>query len=207
MNIKENNNSNNSSLKEETLQKIDELIINTIQEKPKIIDGWTKGRWIDYIENTLSKYTIYDIKQLNISLYEKSTDSLKTNPAESHYNPKTKTYYVYDNRNNKWNFIPEKEKNKAIKKREITERINTSIETENYNFNKWNLEQWKEYIKSMEKDTPNNLSKIIKEYLGIQPTEAKLVQSINLYYIYDEKKDYWYFLNEEEYSEICKYFM
>ena len=58
MNIKENNNSNNSSLKEETLQKIDELIINTIQEKPKIIDGWTKGRWIDYIENTLSKYCL-----------------------------------------------------------------------------------------------------------------------------------------------------
>ena len=207
MNMKENNNSNNSSLKEETLQKIDELIINTIQEKPKIIDGWTKGRWIDYIENTLSKYAIYDIKQLNISLYEKSTDSLKTNPAESHYNPKIKMYYVYDNRNNKWNFMPEKEKNKAIKKRDITEKINTSIETENYNFNEWNLEQWKEYIKSMGEETPNNLSEIIKECLGIQPIEAKFVKSISLYYIYDEKKDYWYFLNEEKYSEICKYFM
>ena len=103
--------------------------------------------------------------------------------------------------------MPEKEKNKAIKKRDITEKINTSIETENFNFNEWNLEQWKEYIKSMVKETPNNLSEIIKECLGIQPIEAKFVKSISLYYIYDEKKDYWYFLNEEEYSEICKYFM
>ena len=203
----ENYNDNNSSLKEEALQKINEIIINIIQEKPKIIDGWTRGRWIDYIKNTLSKYTIYDISKLNISLYEKLTDSLGTNPTESHYNFDIDMYYVYDNKNNKWSFISEKEKNKAIKKREITEIINTSIETENHKFTNWNLAQWKEHIKSMVEETPDNLSEIIKECLGIQPIEAQLVKSINLYYVYDKKKEYWSFLNEEKYSEICQYFM
>ena len=90
------------------------------------------------------------------------------------------------------------------KKEEIKNLIGTSLEVENYRFSKWELYQWKIYIKSKIKNTPTwiGLSTIIEEYLGIEPNEAKFITTVNKYYVFNKVKNYWDFVEKEKHENL-----
>ena len=90
------------------------------------------------------------------------------------------------------------------KKEEIENLIGTSLEVEKYRFSKWELYQWKTYIKSKVKNTPTwiGLSTIIEEYLGIEPNEAKFITTINKYYVFNKVKNYWDFVEKEKHEKL-----
>ena len=92
------------------------------------------------------------------------------------------------------------------KKEEIENLIGTSLKIEKYRFSKWELYQWKTYIKSKVKNTPTwiGLSTIIEEYLGIEPNEAKFITTINKYYVFNKVKNYWDFIEKEKHEELLK---
>ena len=90
------------------------------------------------------------------------------------------------------------------KKEEIENLIGTSLEIEKYRFSKWELYQWKTYIKSKVKNTPIGLSIIIEKYLGIKPNKAKLIFTIDKYYVFNKVKNYWDFVEKEKHEKLLK---
>ena len=90
------------------------------------------------------------------------------------------------------------------KKEEIENLIGTSLEIEKYRFSKWELYQWKTYIKSKVKNTRTwiGLSTTIEEYLGIEPNEAKFITTVNKYYVFNKVKNYWDFVEKEKHEKL-----
>ena len=90
------------------------------------------------------------------------------------------------------------------KKEEIENLIGTSLKIEKYRFSKWELYQWKTYIKSKVKNTPIGLSIIIEKYLGIEPNKARFINTIDKYYVFNKVKNYWDFVEKEKHEELLK---
>ena len=90
------------------------------------------------------------------------------------------------------------------KKEEIENLIGTSLEAEKYRFSKWELYQWKTYIKSKVKNTRTwiGLSTTIEKYLGIEPNEAKFITTVNKYYVFNKVKNYWDFVEKEKHEKL-----
>ena len=195
-----------NSLYTDVIQRINDIVTDKVHDKPKTVNGWSLGRWIEKVGYELIDEGYYDVDQLNISLYHEILGVLGNSTTSSIYNPRIGKYYVFDINSSKWNFVTSETRDKLGRKERVNNLVAKELELHNVKFTDWNLERWVNHIAVQIDEEPSYLSETIKEYLRVEFKGARLISSIDQYYVYKKEVEQWHFLEVDKYFEIYQAF-
>ena len=139
-------------------------------------------------------------------MYHEILEVLGNSATGSIYNPRIGKYYVFDINSSKWNFVTSDTRDKLMRKERVNNLVAKELELHNVKFTGWSLERWVNHIAVQIDEEPGYLSETIKEYLRVEFRGARLILSIDQYYVYKEEVEQWHFLEVDKYFEIYQAF-